>query len=373
MVSVLGLFYVYVGYPCLLLLLCRNKKKSVGCLKKYPRVSVLISARNEARVIKSKLQNTLGLEYPEDLLEVLVISDASTDGTDQIVREYGNNRISLVRLEVRRGKSAGLNEAVPIAKGEIIVMTDANAMLEKDALGELIKNFSDPCIGFVTGWTRYGVDGDEQIGGSARLYTRIEGRLKTMESLVSSCVGADGAIFAVRRELYEPLQDEEINDLGLPLRIVGQRYRGVFEAGALCTEEASRNANEEFQRQVRITNRTLHAILKHWKFLNPMSYGWFAVELLSHKLFRFFTPYLLLTLFICNLFLIKEGIVYQIFFGLQGFFYTFAIIGIFFRSDNKLFIFISLCTHFVMTNVAYIGGWIRFITRSPDTVWERIR
>jgi len=183
------LFYIYVGYPLVIYYITRQR----GFVKErrdvFPPVTILISARNEEQTIAEKLKNTLLVDYPRELMEVIVISDGSTDRTDQIVQGYSDHGVRLLRLEERRGKTAGINEAMRKLKGDIVVMTDSNAMLERNAIRELVKNFSDPQVGFATGWTQYQVGNNGAMATSAGLYVKYERHLKIMESRLGSCVG----------------------------------------------------------------------------------------------------------------------------------------------------------------------------------------
>ena len=371
MAAVICLVYMYFGYPLLLYIVSRLVRRPTTQSHIYPRVNILISVHNEADVLPAKLKNTFEIDYPTNLLQVIVVSDASTDGTDEIVRRYGDKRVSLVRIEKRSGKSVSLNEAVRVADGEILLLTDANAMLQKNALKELVKHFADPQVGFVTGWTRYGGKNEQYVHRSAGLYTRFEIALKRMESQISSCVGADGAIFAMRSRLYQPLLDHDINDFVLPLKIVRKGYRGIFEERAICHEPASSTSRQEFWRQVRITNRTLRAIFRLWGTLNPIRYGWFAVQLISHKVLRFLSPYFLVALFLSTVLQVEDNQAYQVLLAIQVLMYVCAAWHAGVQTRIPSHRIIQFLSHFVMVNLAYAGGWIRFLTGSLDSTWER--
>ena len=201
------------------------------------------------------------LEYPRQLLEIVVISDGSTDRTNEIVQSYADRGVQLRVFEGRIGKTACLNRVVPEANGDVIVFSDANALYEKDAVRDLAANFSDPTIGFVTGSTRYAVMPGAGEAATVGLYAALEQFTKKAESRIGSCVGADGAIFAIRKHLYPPLGEADINDLVIPLTIVRRGYRGVLEPAAFCIEPTAGDARGEFRRQVRITSRSLAGAL----------------------------------------------------------------------------------------------------------------
>jgi cellulose synthase/poly-beta-1,6-N-acetylglucosamine synthase-like glycosyltransferase len=285
---------VYFGFPVALLARrsLRGERKGEGEL---PAVTLVVSAFNEAGVIREKLENALGLDYPKPLFEVLVISDGSDDGTDGIVQEYAERGVKLCRQNVRQGKSAGLTRFVPEANGEILVFSDANSIYSPDALRKLVRHFADPQIGFAVGYQRY-VDDESATYESESLYWRYETWLKVQESRVGSVVCGDGAIYAIRSELFEPLRADDINDFYLPLRIIARGYRGVFDKEAMCTERTAEDFAGEFRRKARIVNRSLRAVCRVPEVLNPFQVGGFAFQLLFHKVLRWFVPLFLVSM-----------------------------------------------------------------------------
>lgn len=206
--SLFVIIYAYAGYPILLWSLSRflKRKPSADALSKahhLPMVTLIVSAYNEEKVIGDKLNNALALDYPRELLEIVVVSDGSSDGTVRIVSGFADQGVVLRHYEGRIGKTACLNQVVPLATGEIIVFSDANSTYERGALKALVRSFQDRTIGFVTGWTRYVSHRDRMaVVNPLGLYSRLELITKELESRLGSCVGADGAIFAIRRELY---------------------------------------------------------------------------------------------------------------------------------------------------------------------------
>ncbi len=248
-------FYAYAGYPMMLaaIALCQKKRPANRRSSVLPKVSLLISAYNEETVIADKIENSLALEYPRNKLEIVVISDGSTDATDSIVARYRERNVVLKRYEGHLGKTACLNKAVPEAAGEIIVFSDANSQYDRKALLYLVETFSDPAIGWVTGRTEYvSPAGGENIS-SAGIYTRIERLTKSLEGRIGSCVGADGAIFGIRKSLYRPLKDYDINDFVIPAKIIQQGYRGILAKKAFCIERTAASVAGEFRRHIRIT------------------------------------------------------------------------------------------------------------------------
>lgn len=374
-VSLFAISYAYLGYPLFLLLISRfwKQKTSKGFSNELPRVTLLISAYNEEKVIGDKIENSLLLDYPKELLEIIIISDGSDDRTEDKVRSYADRGVIYQSYPGRIGKTACLNKAVPLAKGDFIVFSDANSKYDSQAVRELVKHFYDEKIGFVTGHTRYVSAADDDKVLPIGIYSRIETLTKKLESEISSCVGADGAIFAIRKELYLPLSDSDINDFVIPLQIIRQGFRGVIEEKAFCTEETAKDAKGEYDRQVRITNRTIRAIFKNADMLNPFKYGFFAFELFSHKLLKFLSPCFVLTLFVSNALLINQGTFYLITFIGQILFYTLAIFGYFAQHRNQISRVISFSETFTMTNLAMMMGWMTYLMGDTFTAWTKVR
>mgnify|MGYP005836296653 FL=1 len=345
------------------------RERSTENLKELPPVSLLISAYNEEKVIKDKIENSLVLDYPKELVEIVVISDGSTDRTEEIVKQYSDQGVILRSYPGRIGKTACLNRAVPLAKGEIVVFSDANSKYDKYAIKESVKHFGNEQIGFVTGMTKYVSGNGGDAAGAISLYSKLEIATKKLESKINSCIGADGAVFAIRKRLFQPLDDADINDLVIPLNIIRQGYRGVLEEKAFCTESSANGQKGEFRRQERISNRTIRAIFRNRDMLNPINSGIFAFELFSHKLTKFFVPFFLIILLGANILLVGKGLMYDLFFAAQLIFYLLAILGAtkkFLGGVSKL---ISLCEAFATTNLAILLGWMSFLSRRPYTTW----
>lgn len=278
--------YVYVGYPLVLWVLAKVRRRDVQRAAVTPSVTLLISAYNEEEVIGRKLENSLALDYPRDRLTILVISDASADGTDRIVRSYASQGVSLLRMPERGGKTAGLNAAVQQAKSDIILFSDANILYQKDVVRALVRNFADPTIGCVTGDSRYleGVESAAHV--QENTYWGYERFIRTLESTIGSTVGGDGAIFAIQRELYTPLRPDAINDLMIPLQIVLRGYRAIFEPAAVGIEPSAGHFKGEFRRKRRIVNRSWRCVMGMPRVLSSGAGMLFAWQVWSHKVLR---------------------------------------------------------------------------------------
>ena len=360
--------YPYFLYPLIVTLLSKLYARDWRRDDSKQRISVIISVFNEEGVIREKIDNTLKLLYPEELLEIIIVSDGSTDRTDQIAASSGDHRVRLEAFSERKGKTACLNQVVPHAKGDIIVFTDANSMFPPDALLKVSRNFNSEQVGLVTGWTKYRKPGGDEE--SVGLYGRLEMVTKYGESLISSCVGADGAVFAVRKHLFLPLKDYDINDFVIPLNVIGQGKRVVLDPELFCIEQPGDNESKEFRRQVRITNRTLGAIGRNIRFLNPFAFGSFAFFLLSHKVVRFLVPFSFLGTLLTALLLAKVSIIYTGFAFAQLLFICIGIAGIFKISNGRL---TQLCSFFLLTIAAQLVGWIRWASGKSDVMWKPIR
>jgi cellulose synthase/poly-beta-1,6-N-acetylglucosamine synthase-like glycosyltransferase len=304
--------YVYLGYPVLLWVFTRSKNAPVKERNIVPSITLVISAYNEGKIIRQKLENTLALEYPASLLEIIVISDASTDCTDETVKSFGPRGVKLLRMPTRGGKTAGLNSAIKQARGEIVLFSDANIMYEPDVAWRLARNFADPAVGCVTGDSRYTENFESSAHAQENTYWHYEQAIRAWESQLGSTVGGDGAIFAIRRELYEPLPREAINDLVIPLQIVARGYRAVFEPTAVGFEPSAGNFAAEFRRKRRIVNRSWRGVLSVSEVLKPWCVGIFAWQVWSHKVLRWFVfPMVLVAAIGCFL-AIPAGFIYQV-------------------------------------------------------------
>lgn len=367
--------YVYAGYPALLWLLTLNRRNLTHRQGEVtPSVTLVISCYNEAGVIREKLENALALDYPQGQLEVLVVSDGSDDGTDDIVREFAAKGVRLIRQEGRLGKTMGLNLALEHITSEVTVFSDANAMYEPGAIRKLVRNFADPEVGYVVGAALY-TDGDQ--GASARnenLYWQYELAIKSMESRLHSVVGGDGAIYAIRSHLWEPLQQKDINDFVNPLQIIAKGYRGIFEPEARCFEETAGDFDREIARKERIVNRSIRGLMRVKVVMNPLKSGIFAWEVVSHKLLRWLIPLFLLLGAIGSALLALAG--YGLFQLITlGTVTLLVLAGLGHRSDDKnaLPVWLSVPYYFVMVNLYAVRGIVKALQGETQVTWSSAR
>jgi len=366
--------YVYIGYPLLLFLLARLMARATKPNELFlPSVTLLISAFNEESVIAEKIENALALDYPAELLEILIVSDCSDDDTDNIVRSYASHNVRLIRQQERLGKTAGLNLGVSQARGKFLVFSDANAMYQPDAVRQLVKHFAQPGVGYVVGNARYAEKaGQAASAESEGIYWKLESWLKQKESEFGSVVGGDGAIYAIRRELYSPLRPTDINDLLNPLQIIVRKYRGLYEPSAICYEDAGDSFEKEFRRKVRIISRSLNAVRRAPRVLLPWTQPrhWFA--LMSHKVLRWLAPVFLIVALAANLFLWHSP-VYKVLAILQLTFYFLAVIGWVLGKRRQISKVFYLPYYFCLMNLASLLGLVKFLSGSLSPTWQTIR
>ncbi len=373
--------YPYAGYPVLLYL--RNiafpRGASGGGIPvtetPEPRVSMIIAAYNEEKSIEKKILNSIGLNYPDDKIEHIFLSDGSTDKTAAIIRKHAGSGVVLHEFSERMGKTHCLNFAISRAQGDIIVFSDANSRFDRDAVKNLVKGFASERVGFVTGWTRYVSADAENTAGTIGIYSRMEKQIKKWESDFNTCLSADGAIFAIRKKLYVPLKDSDINDVVIPFKILLQGFRGRFREEAYCTESTAGSKKGEFKRQVRITNRTLRAIFSHRRLLNPLVHPLISFQIASHLLVRMMTPFFLALVFPLNALLVieKPASAYSALLLFQILFAGLSLLG---RGQIKSPVLARLAhfAHiFLMMNIAFFWGWGTFVKGEKFVTWETIR
>ena len=371
--------FAYALFPILITLAARaTRRPSVkAAASDATPVTIIIPAFNEERHIAAKIRNVLDSDYPATLLDVIVVSDGSTDRTNEIAASFADRGVRLLVQEPRRGKTAGLNLALTHARGDIVVFTDANAEYMANTITTLVNHLDDPRVGLVTGYTKYTRTATGQIADATNAYTAIEVAIKRAESVWGCCVGADGAVFAMRRSLFRPLRADDINDLVLPLTVIEQGSQCVLAESAFCSENPGESVESEFRRQSRITNRSLRAIWRRRGLLNPFRHPIFAVCLLGHKVLRFAAPLLL----IASCIALAVLSVYSEFYRLVAIaaIVVLAIVAISAarpavdgaRSPwNRV---VRLLHMFYSMNMAILGGWWKFLSGNTEVTWQHDR
>lgn len=371
---ILIILYVYFGYPLIILFLAAINRKTVNKDDTYePMTSLIVAAYNEEAIIEEKLKNCLSLNYPKERLEIIIFSDASTDRTAAIVKQFEQDNITLLDLTERRGKTAGQNLAVTQATGEIIIFSDANALYREDAIRKIVRNFSDPSVGCVCGELVYYSEDKSLIGDAENVYWDYEKFIKRQENRAASILGANGSIYAVRKELYSPLPDDIISDFIEPFKIVAQDYRVVYEPEAISFEQSTTNFIEEYHRKKRIINRSIFSLLHFKAFLNPVRYPLLSFQLFSHKILRWMIPIYLPIIFIVNLFLLNS-LFFRVTLGLQIIFYGTALLGYVLEKNRWHNVFFYTPFYFCLVNIASLEAIVNlFIKRNKVVIWNPIR
>lgn len=367
--SALTVGYIYIGYPILLRYLPK-RPAVVATLTEKPRVTVLIPAFNEASVIQSTIENKLGQNYPADLIEVIVISDESEDGTDELVNEIAqrDSRVRLVRQVPRQGKTSGLNLAMPLATGEIIIFSDANSHYQEDAIANLVDCFSDPEVGYVTGKMVYVNESGSLVGDGCSAYMKYENHLRKLEAEVSSVVGVDGGVDAIRKALYQPMNADQLPDFVLPLKVVTQGKRVIYCENALLNEESLSSSQSEFRMRVRVSLRAYWAMWDMKHLFNPFQYGIFSLQIVSHKLLRYLAFIPLFLVLLSNGLITGEGWFYQFSFVAQMLFYSAA--AFVSLNDGTKNRWLGLANYFCLINVAAAMAFIKFVKREKIVIWK---
>lgn len=367
------LAYVYVGYPVLVFLASRFFAKPVKRGEVEPVVTVLITAFNEEASIAQKIENTLALEYPKDKLEILVASDGSTDRTDEIVREFAPQGVKLFRQEGRVGKTETQNNAVKRATGEIVLFSDATTHYEPDVLRKVLPSFADESVGCVAGRLVY-VDGaGTGVGTGARGYWNYETFIKTAESSVCSLIGASGCLYAVRRDAYRDMYREACSDFLICTVLYRQGLRSVFEPAAVCFEDTNQRTKDEMRMRVRVIAQTFTDLWRNLDMLNPLKSGFYAIELLSHKLLRYAVPLMLLAVFISSAALAFGSQFFSIILTLQMLFYFGAFAGWLLERVGLRSTLLVIPLYFVLANLASVIAFYRFVRGERIATWEPIR
>lgn len=357
---ILVIFYTYFGYPILLMLL--SKVFSQGVIKKpiSPHISLIIAAHNEEKDITRKLADSLGLDYPKDKYEIVVVSDGSVDKTNDIVKSYQDKGVRLLALSERKGKTAAQNEAAKMAKGEILIFSDATTVFQKDTIKQMVNNFADSTVGAVGAELIYVNKNKTASGEGTGLYWKYEKYLRKKESDVSSLIGVSGCAYAIRKDLYEDVDTSLISDFVVAQIIYSKGKRVVFEPEAIVFEETNSEIKDEFKMRVRVATRSLYGLWYMKKLLNPFKYGMYAIQLISHKVLRYLIPVFLILLFLSNILLLDRGFGCQLLFGAQAIFYLSAILG-------------GMPRYFCAMNLALLVAMVNFLRGEKNVLWKPVR
>jgi cellulose synthase/poly-beta-1,6-N-acetylglucosamine synthase-like glycosyltransferase len=375
--------YNYVGYPVVLFLLSifsQAKSDALFLLGKpkssrrrppvsggLPSVAVLLSAYNEAAVIREKIQNCLALDYPADRLEFLIGLDNPSDSTAEIVSQIQSNRIRVRHYSERQGKLAVLCSLAQQTAADVVITTDANTMLDPSCVRCLVRHFADPRVGAVSGEeTRITAQGTDPAGES--LYWRYESALKFLENRLDCSLGGNGSVLAVRRPLFKLEKPSIVEDFQIPLDIRFKGYRVVYDPEAIAVEEIAPTLSSQFARRVRLGAGDFQTLFGNLACLNPQN-GMPAFCFFSHRVLRWLGPVFLILAFICSLFLIRSSLFASLF-TLQCVFYAAACVGFWLKKHAKRAGILALPLHFCTMNLALFLGLVQYISGRHSTVWN---
>jgi len=361
--------YTYLGYPLWLWIRSRWCRKPVRSGPYIPFLSIIMIVRNEEKVLPRKLRNLLDLNYPDESLEIVMVSDGSTDSTNQILSEHtANPRIRVILNPKQQGKAAGLNAAMSSVRGEIVVFTDARQQIEPDAIRVLVENFADPEIGCASGELMLGDPETGEAEQGMGVYWRIEKAVRELESAVGSVVGATGAIYGVRRKLLVNVPDEAIlDDVYIPMHVVRRGARVIFDPRARAWDSPDQGTAREFTRKVRTLSGNYQLLqLAPWLLTsaNPLRF-----QFVSHKVLRLVVPFALLATLLASF--LTPGVFYRGAVILQLAFYTLSFLGLaHFLRRGPLARVADAARTFVLLNTAAAVAFANFAA-GRKVAWER--
>jgi cellulose synthase/poly-beta-1,6-N-acetylglucosamine synthase-like glycosyltransferase len=353
------IFYVYFGYFLLLRLLlavCHGRGESVLDSGSLRSVTVLVTVFNERGRIEKKIRNALACDYPNSMFQILIASDGSTDGTEEVVK---NMQIANVRTfcpSESMGKTDTQNKAMLLAEGEIVIFTDVNTIFDKEFLKDILKPFSDPKVGCVDGNLVFLPNRMSGVSKAQSIYWRQELALRELESRLGILAIGSGACLAVRRALFTKMDIEYGEDCIIPLDIIMQGYKVIHASEALAFDDMEHEIGKEFRNRVRMTLRNIQGNVSRKSLLNPIRYAGYSLALWSHKMFRWFTPFLLIALFLANLILLEKSNFYTFILGGQVTFYLMSIVGFFAEKNGVRLPIFSQAFSFFLVNLGFFTG-----------------
>jgi cellulose synthase/poly-beta-1,6-N-acetylglucosamine synthase-like glycosyltransferase len=371
--SAAALLYTYAGYPLLVALVSSLRPRKVRRGEYQTGITVIITAYNEEGALEAKLENTLALDYPRELFEIIVASDCSSDRTDEIAKSFAGRGVRLHRQPERLGKTAAQNAAVELANGEILIFSDATSHYDRNVVRALMPNFADQTVGCVAGKLAYVDKSGSQIGRGARSYWNYETFLKSHESRACSLIGASGCLYAVRKSAYVPLYHEACSDFIMATKMVEQGLRAVYEPDAICQEETNRQTDKEMKMRVRVIAQTFTDLWRHRAMLNPLRNGFYAVQLISHKVMRYFVPFFLLGILTASGALAVGSPAFRWIFAAQILGYLAALVAWLLESVGVHQRVLALPQYFVLANVASVIALYKFLRGERYARWEPIR
>jgi cellulose synthase/poly-beta-1,6-N-acetylglucosamine synthase-like glycosyltransferase len=369
-VGLLLIGWTYIGYLLFLKLVSVVRPRTVVKEDITPPVTMVVTAHNEEARIKEKIKNCLAVDYPHDKLEIIIVSDASDDGTDDIVRSFADRGVQLLRIEEHRGKHYGQGRGIQKAATDIVVLSDATTFLKADAVRKIVRSFADPKIGVVSGED---VIPETERGTSGEgAYVRYEMKLRSLEAAAGSLVGASGCFFSIRKKLAETWVDDLSSDFYMPIVAYMNGYRTIPEPEAIGYYQVLGDPAKEFRRKVRTVLHGLEVLFMFKRILNPFRYGFYSLQMASHKLLRWLVPFFLLVVLIANGALVNDGLFYRLALLGQLILYCMAILAYAVPKLQEISIF-RIPLFFCMVNLSILGGWYQFLRGEKQVVWTATR
>lgn len=362
--------YPYLIYPLAMLVLGLIRPRKVKRGTYLPTVTILIPAYNEVSYIGATIQNKINLGYPQDKLQIFVISDASVDGTDDVVASFADQGVTLLRREGRKGKAAALNAAVHLARGEILVFSDANSLFGPNALHRLVENFADPEVGYVTGSLSFIMDNNHLSGGGVNAYMRYENMVRRIETTSGSIIGVNGGVDAIRKELYVDTPQHLITDLILPLTVIARKYRVIFDPSVTAVEAPNSEIASEFRMRIRVALRAMQGLAHMRGLLNPLSHPLESFRLISHKVLRYLGFIFMITAIISNAVLARGSEFYYVLLWLQIAVYSLAFLGLSPNLPQWLKRFTAIPSYLLLSNTAFAIATFRFLRGDSMAIWR---
>ena len=364
--------YSLFGYLAVIRIMSKISRKKRLCDETYlPDVSMVISAYNEEKVIEKKIRNFLEIDYPEEKIRLFIGSDGSNDGTNEILKRYEGEKIKISLYEQRRGKTAVLNNLIPQTEGSIIIFSDADTFYQPDAVKKIVRHFADKNVGAVCGRLILSNPDEKNVGGwGEKIYWVYENKIKQIEGIIKTTIGATGGIYAIRKSLFNKVPENKniACDFFTPVKIAGSGFDVIYEGEAKAAEKTAMSIRKEFSRKIRIGVQNFRVIPMLVPYLNPLK-GFIAFGLWSHKIIRWFTPFLLISLFVINV-LLADKPFYKAVLIVQAVFLIFTLIGFILQFFGKKMFIFSAPFYYITINAALFIAFFKSIFTTQKPTWE---
>ena len=374
-------FYTYIGYGVVLYVLVKiksiiNKNVNLEIDVYEPKVTMFVAAYNEMSCIQEKVENMFELNYPSNKIQFLFVTDGSDDGTPEFLSKYDN--IQVIHSKSRGGKIGAINQGMEYVENPIVIYSDANALLNPDAVKEIVKHYLDPKVGCVAGEKRVFSSGTDGASGAGEgIYWKYESWLKSYDYELYSAVGAAGELFSIRTRLHQNVESDTIlDDFIISLRIAMSGYKIAYEPKAYASEFASSSIIDEQKRKVRISAGGIQSVFRLAELFNPFKHGWLTFQFISHRVLRWtLTPVLLFLLLPLNVVLVLDELsqIYTLLLVAQLGFYAISAVGyLLSKVDIKLKAFF-IPFYFIFMNTCVFLGMFRFVKGEQTVLWEKAR